>query len=130
MPETYGDMVQCDGCEKWGEWLPVTDASLTIHRTFMTQLGMNDLVWTPDPTREEGSGVQTTNDPPPRTWIIDFLEFLTPSLKLGHYIQWTQGPGTGDPGTQGPRDPDPNWHTLYVYIHSTYIVHVSLIARL
>jgi len=33
-----------------------------------------------------------------------------------------QGPGTGDP--------DPNWHTLCVYIHSTYIVYVSLIARL
>jgi len=49
----------------------------------------------------------------------------------GHYIQWTQGPGTEDPGTRdlgpgdlGPRDPqpmdpqpmDPNWHTLYVYM--------------
>ena len=36
----------------------------------------------------------------------------------------------GDQGTREPRDPDPNWHTLYVYIHSTYIVHVSLIAQL
>ena len=26
--------------------------------------------------------------------------------------------------------PTPRWHTLHVYIHSTYIVHVSLIARL
>ena len=54
---------------------------------------------------------------------------------LGHYIQWTRGLGTQGPGTRGPRDQDLNWHTLYVYIHSTYlvhnyIVHVSLIARL
>jgi len=30
-----------------------------------------------------------------------------------------------DPRTQdwGPGDPDPNWHTLYVYIHITSIVH-------
>ena len=30
----------------------------------------------------------------------------------------------------GPEDPgpgDPNWHTLYVYIHSTYIVHTQYI---
>jgi len=39
----------------------------------------------------------------------------------GCYIQRTQGPGTGDPGTQGPRDPDPNWHTLYVYMYSTCV---------
>jgi len=32
-----------------------------------------------------------------------------------------------DPGDPGPRDLDANWHALYMYIHSTYIVHVSLI---
>jgi len=32
---------------------------------------------------------------------------------------WDRGPG--DPGTQGPRDPDPNWHTLYVYMYSTCV---------
>ena len=40
------------------------------------------------------------------------------------------GPEDPGPGTRGPMDTDPNWHTLYVYIHSTYIVHVPLITRL
>jgi len=43
------------------------------------------------------------------------------------------GPGTWGSGDrdQGPSYLDlNNWHTLYVYIHSTYIIHVSLIARL
>ena len=35
-----------------------------------------------------------------------------------------------DPGDLGPRDLDRNWRTLYVYIHSTYNVHVSVITRL
>ena len=36
----------------------------------------------------------------------------------------TQDWEPGDSGTQGPREPRPmelNWHTLYVYIHSTCV---------
>ena len=48
------------------------------------------------------------------------------ALLPGRYIQWTRGPGTGDLGTQEPRDPqpmDPNWHTLVCicYIRSICI---------
>ena len=52
-----------------------------------------------------------------------FLEILVSRCKMRRYIQRTRGLGTqgpGDPGTRGPRDPDPNWHTLYVHMHSTY----------
>ena len=44
---------------------------------------------------------------------------------LGCYIQWTQGPGTGDPGTRGPGDPGTQTRIgIHVCIHSTYMVHI------
>ena len=49
------------------------------------------------------------------------------SVDRGPGESGTQGPRTKGPGTQGPENP---WTRIGVYCTCTYIVHVSLIARL
>ena len=69
---------------------------------------------------------QTASSVALHRWAINSVSLVIPIINLynvtSHSMFWDSISNLPeDPGPRDPRPMDPNWHTLYMYIHSTCI---------